>query len=58
MGLIIQDGLVHASIWKLRGDPDRSDRGLESLQERARELSPPDRPPPMLAREGMVIELE
>ena len=39
-------------------DPDRSDRGLESLQERARELSPPDRPPPMLAREGMVIELE
>jgi len=39
-------------------DPDRSDRGLQSLQERARELSPPDRPPPMLAREGMVIELE
>ena len=39
-------------------DPDRSDRGLELLQERARELSPPDRPPPLLAREGMLIELE
>ena len=39
-------------------DPDRSDRRLELLEERARDLSPPDRPPPILAREGMVIDLE
>ena len=39
-------------------DPDRSDRGLELLEERARGLSPSDRPPPLLAREGMVIEVE
>lgn len=38
-------------------DPDRSDRRLELLEERARELGPPDRPPPILAREGMVIDL-
>jgi phosphoribosyl 1,2-cyclic phosphodiesterase len=39
-------------------DPERSDAALESLQERARELAGPDRPPPALAREGMVIELD
>jgi phosphoribosyl 1,2-cyclic phosphodiesterase len=38
-------------------DPDRSDRALELVQDRARELSGPDRHPPVLAREGMVIEL-
>jgi phosphoribosyl 1,2-cyclic phosphodiesterase len=38
-------------------DPDRSDRALESLHEHARTLSPPDVPPPVLAREGMTLEL-
>jgi phosphoribosyl 1,2-cyclic phosphodiesterase len=38
-------------------DPERSDRALESLQDHARALSQPDRPPPVLAREGMTIEI-
>jgi phosphoribosyl 1,2-cyclic phosphodiesterase len=38
-------------------EPERSDRGLELLQDRAGELGDPGRPPPVLAREGMVIEL-
>jgi phosphoribosyl 1,2-cyclic phosphodiesterase len=38
-------------------EPERSDRALELLQDRARELTGPDRVPPVLAREGMVIEL-
>ena len=38
-------------------EPERSDRGLELLEARARELTGPDRPPPVLAREGMVIDL-
>jgi phosphoribosyl 1,2-cyclic phosphodiesterase len=38
-------------------DPDRSDRALEALQERARTLSRPDRPPPVLAHEGMTIDV-
>jgi phosphoribosyl 1,2-cyclic phosphodiesterase len=38
-------------------DPDRSDRALELLQDRAREMTGRDRPPPLLAREGMSIEL-
>jgi phosphoribosyl 1,2-cyclic phosphodiesterase len=37
-------------------EPERSDRALELLQARARELSGPEQPPPLLAREGMVIE--
>jgi phosphoribosyl 1,2-cyclic phosphodiesterase len=37
-------------------DPDRSDRDLESLEGHARSLTPPDRPPPVLAREGMTID--
>jgi phosphoribosyl 1,2-cyclic phosphodiesterase len=37
-------------------DPDHSDRALESLQDRARALSRPDRPPPVLAREGATID--
>jgi phosphoribosyl 1,2-cyclic phosphodiesterase len=39
-------------------EPGRSDRGLEALQDRASELLGRDRPPPLLAREGMEIELE
>jgi len=39
-------------------DPDRSDSQLESLRSRALELSPRDRPPPVLAREGLVIDAE
>jgi phosphoribosyl 1,2-cyclic phosphodiesterase len=39
-------------------DPDHSDRELESLEEHARTLSPPDQPPPVLAKEGMTIELQ
>jgi phosphoribosyl 1,2-cyclic phosphodiesterase len=39
-------------------EPNRSDRGLEDLQDRASELMGPDRPRPVLAREGMVIELD
>jgi phosphoribosyl 1,2-cyclic phosphodiesterase len=38
-------------------DPDRSDHALESLEEYARALSRPDRPPPVLAREGMTISV-
>jgi phosphoribosyl 1,2-cyclic phosphodiesterase len=38
-------------------EPDRSDHELELLQDRARELTHHDRPPPVLAREGMVLEL-
>jgi phosphoribosyl 1,2-cyclic phosphodiesterase len=38
-------------------EPERSDEGLELLQERARALATGDRPPPVLAREGMVLEL-
>jgi phosphoribosyl 1,2-cyclic phosphodiesterase len=38
-------------------EPNHSDRALEELEERARELTGDDRQPPMLAREGMVIEL-
>jgi phosphoribosyl 1,2-cyclic phosphodiesterase len=38
-------------------DPDRSDRALESLEDRARLLTLPERPPPVLAREGMTITL-
>jgi phosphoribosyl 1,2-cyclic phosphodiesterase len=37
-------------------DPDRSDRDLESLEVHARSFTPPDRPPPILAREGMTID--
>jgi len=38
-------------------DPDRSDDDLESLGRRANELSAPGMAPPLLAREGLVIEL-
>src|SRR4051794_25263596 len=38
-------------------EPEHSDRQLELLEDRARELTGPDRPPPMLAREGMIIDL-
>jgi phosphoribosyl 1,2-cyclic phosphodiesterase len=38
-------------------EPDRSDRALELMQDHARELEGPDRSPPVLAREGMSIEL-
>jgi phosphoribosyl 1,2-cyclic phosphodiesterase len=38
-------------------DPGRSDRALESLEDRARGISLPDRPPPVLAREGMTIDV-
>ena len=38
-------------------DPDRSDRALELVQDRARELTGRGRQAPVLAREGMVIEL-
>ena len=38
-------------------DPGRSDRALESLEGRAREISPSDRPSPVLAREGMTIDV-
>ena len=38
-------------------EPERSDRELELLEDRARDLAGPDRPSPSLAREGMVIEL-
>ena len=38
-------------------DPDRSDRQLEAIKDRAVGLSPDDRPPPLVAREGLVIEL-
>jgi phosphoribosyl 1,2-cyclic phosphodiesterase len=38
-------------------DPGRSDRALEVVQDRARELTAQDRPPPLLAREGMVVDV-
>jgi phosphoribosyl 1,2-cyclic phosphodiesterase len=38
-------------------EPDHSDRTLERLEDRARELSGRDGSPPTLAREGMVFEL-
>jgi len=38
-------------------EPQRSDRALESLEDRARELTGGEQLPPMLAREGMVIDL-
>ena len=38
-------------------EPERSDPELELLEARARELTEADRPSPVLAREGMVIEL-
>ena len=38
-------------------EPERSDRALELLEDRARELTEGDQLPPVLAREGMVIEL-
>jgi phosphoribosyl 1,2-cyclic phosphodiesterase len=38
-------------------EPERSDRALELLEDRARELTGSEQLPPMLAREGMVIEL-
>jgi len=39
-------------------EPQRSDRELEGLENRARELSGREQLPPVLAREGMVLELE
>ena len=38
-------------------EPDHSDRVLEALEERARALTADDREPPVLAREGMTLEL-
>ena len=38
-------------------DPERSDDALELLEARARELTGAEQLPPVLAREGMVIEL-
>jgi phosphoribosyl 1,2-cyclic phosphodiesterase len=38
-------------------EPDHADRTLEKLEVRARELTAADRQPPLLAREGMIIEL-
>ena len=38
-------------------DPEHSDRELEELEGRARELTGKDRVPPVLAREGMTLEL-
>ena len=38
-------------------EPERSDRALERLEERARELTDDDRHPPVLAREGMELEV-
>jgi phosphoribosyl 1,2-cyclic phosphodiesterase len=38
-------------------EPERSDQELESLLRRARELAEPHQAPPVLAREGMLIEL-
>jgi phosphoribosyl 1,2-cyclic phosphodiesterase len=39
-------------------EPNHSDRRLEELEDRARELAGVDIPPPVLAREGMTLELE
>ncbi len=38
-------------------EPNHTDRALEELERRARELAGDDREPPMLAREGMILEL-
>ncbi|MFL5926762.1 MAG: MBL fold metallo-hydrolase [Gaiellaceae bacterium] len=38
-------------------EPEHSDRALERLEDRARELSGSDALPPLLAREGMTLEL-
>ena len=38
-------------------DPGHSDATLEQLEARARSLSPPDAEQPLIAREGMVLEL-
>jgi phosphoribosyl 1,2-cyclic phosphodiesterase len=38
-------------------DPDRSDGELELFERQARALSPSDSPPPVLAREGISIDL-
>jgi len=38
-------------------EPEHSDRALEQLEERARELTLDDQEPPLLAREGMVLEV-
>jgi hypothetical protein len=38
-------------------EPNHTDRALEELEQRARELAGDDREPPMLAREGMILEL-
>ena len=38
-------------------EPNHSDRTLEALEQRARELMGEDGPPPLLAREGMSIQL-
>jgi phosphoribosyl 1,2-cyclic phosphodiesterase len=38
-------------------EPNHSDRDLEQLEDRARELSRPPEQPPLLAREGMLIDL-
>jgi phosphoribosyl 1,2-cyclic phosphodiesterase len=37
-------------------EPEHSDAALEALEEQAREVSGPDRAPPVLAREGMELE--
>lgn len=39
-------------------EPNHSDRTLEALEDRARELTGGDVAPPVLAREGMTLELE
>jgi len=39
-------------------EPNHSDRTLEQLEDRARDLSGGDVTPPVLAREGMTLELE
>ncbi|HST17396.1 MAG TPA: MBL fold metallo-hydrolase [Gaiellaceae bacterium] len=38
-------------------EPEHSDRVLEELEQRARALTADDREPPLLAREGMTLEL-
>jgi len=38
-------------------EPEHSDRALESLEDRARELTRSDALPPLLAREGMTLDL-
>jgi phosphoribosyl 1,2-cyclic phosphodiesterase len=39
-------------------EPRRSDQALELLEDRARDLTGPEQLPPMLAREGMVFDLD